>query len=166
MTQLIVDMCTVRPISHWPICPLTLRLPLVQEILPTLPPLLTSPHASPPIRLLLILLSPNKPMPSASEPGAQKLIRSKRSIKYRKSNHAGKMQSIFGGEAEDGAANGKASAEAGRRVPRELQVARSEIRENLHARMSGTEWRALGVEDVGGPVAQVGRDVLLQTAVT
>lgn len=40
-------------------------------------------------------------------------------------------------------------------VPDELRQMRKLIREDLGRRLSGAEWRAMGVENAGGPVIQM-----------
>jgi nucleolar protein 9 len=147
-----------------------LLLSLIDEILPLIPTLLTSPFASPPIRLLLIVLTPNTPIPSSSGTGMEESstrvdnkIRSAKSQKFRK-NHAGKggMRSILHNNDDDEREEGQAivrrqehGERAERVVPPELKRMRTRIREFLAQRLKGPEWRAMGVENAGGPVIQV-----------
>ena len=141
---------------------------LVDELLPVIPQLLTSPFASPPIRLLLIVLSPGKHIPSSTgadvqesssgryeNPSSSK-VRSKKSQRFRANQtEGGKMKSIVD-EAEVGHDGSKSASKAAeRRIPDALQGTRNVIRKDLEARLSGAEWRAMGVENAGGPVIQV-----------
>lgn len=133
---------------------------LVDELIPTIPQLLTSPFASPPIRLLLIVLSPGKPIPSStgadleesSHDAASNKVRSKKSQRFRSNQtEGGKMRSIVD-ETQESAERRKAGE---RIVPDELRQMRKLIREDLGRRLSGAEWRAMGVENAGGPVIQM-----------
>ena len=144
-----------------------LVLDLINELIPSIPQLLTSPFASPPIRLLLIVLSPNKAIPSStSNPSVQQetsggpndaasKIRSKKSQRFRSNQvEGGKMRSIVGEDGSETDAKGKKRGE--RIVPEPLREMRRAIRKDLERRLSGAEWRAMGVENAGGPVIQVG----------
>ena len=144
-----------------------LVLDLINELIPSIPQLLTSPFASPPIRLLLIVLSPNKAIPSStSNPSVQQetsggpndaasKIRSKKSQRFRSNQvEGGKMRSIVGEDGSEVDAKGKKRGE--RIVPEPLREMRRAIRKDLERRLSGAEWRAMGVENAGGPVIQVG----------
>jgi hypothetical protein len=68
------------------------------------------------------------------------------------------MKSILGKDAEEANEESKKGRrDESRLVPGSLKEMRSKIRQSLQQRLSGTEWRALGVETVGGPMAQVRR---------
>ena len=130
MTVLVQDLCT--------------------SLLPTLPELLTSPHASPPLRLLLIILTPNRALPTPDGEG-EDLIRSKRSTKFR-ANRGVKGKSIIETTSED---KGKGKEEQ-RLVPQELAEMRATLMKELMTRLGATEWRSVGVEKVGSAMVQVG----------
>jgi nucleolar protein 9 len=148
---------------------------LVHEILPSIPQLLTSPFASPPIRLLLIVLSPGKTIPSSTGADVQEAsssthydtaskVRSKKSQRFRAGQtEGGKMRSIVD-EADAASSTRRASAaEPGERiVPNALREMRRVIRKDLETRLSGAEWRAMGVENAGGPVIQVSAPVSVE----
>ncbi len=55
----------------------------------------------------------------------------------------------------EGEAKTKGRRDESREVPAEFEQVRSQIRQVLQEKISGTEWRALGVDAVGGPMAQV-----------
>ncbi|ORY23216.1 armadillo-type protein [Naematelia encephala] len=129
---------------------MTLITTIITSLLPNLPPLLTNPHASPPIRLLLLVISPHKSLPSLDGTGTDS-IRSKRSNKYRKGQDV-KGKSIFGDDDGKGKGKGK---EAQREVPKEVVAVRKEMREVLMQRISGMEWRGMGVEAVGSAAVQL-----------
>lgn len=154
MSQIIADMCQVRLDIAFDsiITSLTPQLS-EQEMKDKFHTMLNNPHASPPIRLLFILISKNKAMPDAAN--SERLIRSNRSTKFR-SNQGGKMKSIFGENSKvDGEVKTKGRRDSSREVPAEFEQLRIQIRKVLQERISGTEWRALGVDPVGGPMTQV-----------
>jgi nucleolar protein 9 len=147
---------------------------LVHELVPSIPQLLTSPFASPPIRLLLIVLSPGKVIPSSTGADVQEAsstnhhnhhdnhaaskVRSKKSQRFRAGQaEGGKMKSIVD---QGDSTSPSARPTAGERiVPEELRETRRMIRTDLESRLSGAEWRAMGVENAGGPVIQVSPSV-------
>lgn len=133
-----------------------LFISLVTSLLPSFPSLLTSPHASPPLRLLLLVLTPNRALPSldGSDGG---IIRSKRSNKYRK-GHGVQGKSFVGEEEEAG--HGRAKAKAAdepkeRSVPQELVQTRRKIRGELMEKIDGAEWRSMALNMVGSAAVQV-----------
>lgn len=137
---------------------------LITSILPNLPELLVNPHASPPIRLLLLVLTPNKGLPSiGGEGGSNEGIRSKRSKKFRKGQGVQGKSFIDGSERGHEQPNGlekgkgKEGAEVSvkREVPAELVDMRKVIRKELMERMSGVEWRSMGINAVGSAAVQV-----------
>jgi hypothetical protein len=66
------------------------------------------------------------------------------------------MKSIFGENSKvDGEVKTKGRRDSSREVPAEFEQLRIQIRKVLQERISGTEWRALGVDPVGGPMTQV-----------
>lgn len=119
---------------------------VVRCLQPTLPALLTQAHASPNVRLLLLVLTPDRALPSldAREGGAD-LVRSKRSGKWRKGQGV-QGKSILGDEP--------ATAEK-RAVPEPVVALRREIREGLMERIAPVEWQGMGVSAVGGPAVQL-----------
>jgi len=128
----------------------TLISGIITSLLPTLPALVVEPHASPPTRILLLVLTPGRPLPSPEgKTSTGDLIRSKKSNKFRK-GHGVQGKSIFGDE--DG--KGKATV-VERVVPEELSSARKTIRTELMERLSGAEWRVMGVDAVGSAAVQV-----------
>lgn len=129
---------------------------IIDTLLLSLPQLLSSPHSSPPIRLLLLVLTPHRALPTLGGEATERgnLIRSKRSGKYR-NNQGVKGKSIFGeGEDEEGKGRGKGKA-VKREVPAELAVLRSKIRKELMGRLAEGEWKAMGVDAVGSATVQV-----------
>ena len=124
---------------------------LVGLIRPSMQSLLTNPHASPPIRLLLIILTPSRAVPALDSAGDAKggLIRSKKSGKYRK-GQAVQGKSIFGVDEESGKGKGKA-----RSVPDELVALRKEVLENLVHAVSAVEWQSMGLHAVGSAAVQL-----------
>jgi nucleolar protein 9 len=124
---------------------------LVGLIQPSISGLLTNPHASPPIRLLLIILTPSRSVPTldAAEDAKGGLIRSKKSGKYRK-GQAVQGKSIFGDEEETGKGKGKA-----RRVPEELVELRKQVTEKLVGMISPVEWQSMGLHAVGSAAVQL-----------
>jgi nucleolar protein 9 len=131
---------------------------LVTSLLPSFPSLLTSPHASPPLRLLLLVLTPNRALPSldGSDGG---IIRSKRSNKYRK-GHGVQGKSFVGEEEDAGKGKAKAKAKAAeevkeRSVPKDLVETRRKIRGELMEKIDGAEWRSMALNMVGSAAVQV-----------
>ncbi|KAK4689724.1 nucleolar protein 9, partial [Tremellales sp. Uapishka_1] len=131
----------------------TLILTIITSVLPSLPTLLTSPHASPPMRLLLLVITPNKELPSLDGSG-ENLIRSKKSKGFRK-GHGVQGKSIL--MEGDGASNkGKEKEkETARLVPAELVDARKVMRKEVKERIHGAEWRSMGVDTVGSAAVQL-----------
>lgn len=124
---------------------------IIHILQPTISTLLTNPHASPPLRLLLIVLTPTRAVPAldAGEEGKNGLIRSKKSGKYRK-GQAVQGKSIFGDEEDKG--KGKAVA---RRVSDDLTTLRRDLLEGLTKHISEVEWKSMGVNPVGGAAVQL-----------
>ena len=129
----------------------TLMSKILNILQPSIPALLTNPHASPPLRLLLIILTPTRTVPALNEAeeGKGGIIRSKKSGKYRK-GQAVQGKSIFGDEEEKG--KGKASA---RSVPEELVTLKKDILDKLLKDVSEVEWRSMGVHAVGSAAVQL-----------
>jgi nucleolar protein 9 len=116
--------------------------------------LLISTFASPAIRTLLLLLSPDRAVPSTKGSSQDdKRVRSKKSAKFRNAQ-AGQMTSVIVNENEDPSLIGQGK-KSERAVPIELQEIRKRILKYLKKRLSPVEWRAMGVENVGGPTIQV-----------
>jgi nucleolar protein 9 len=119
--------------------------------------MLANPFASPVLRLLWLVLSPSRQLPDLDGQGGDGgMIRSKRSNKYRKGQGV-QGKSIFG-EGEDGKGKGKEVAiggDATRRVNKELAKLRKTMRKGLMEKLSGAEWRMLGVNAVGCVTVQV-----------
>ncbi|WVQ97408.1 hypothetical protein IAU59_004521 [Kwoniella sp. CBS 9459] len=127
---------------------------LISSLLPIFPELLSSPHASPPLRLLLLILTPNKALPvlgsEGGSDGANGLIRSKRSNKFR-TNQDVKGKSILG----DDEGKGKQKANNERKVPAALAGLRKQIRKELMGKLAYGEWKAMGVDAVGSATVQM-----------
>ena len=121
---------------------------LVESIMPSLSSLISDPHASPPVRLLLLVLSPNRELPSLE--GGDDRIRSKKSDKFRKKQEV-KGKSIFG--EDEAKSKGKSAA---RRLPADVRGLRRKIREALMRALGGGEWKIVGGHQVGSIVVQVG----------
>ncbi|WVW82368.1 hypothetical protein I302_104375 [Kwoniella bestiolae CBS 10118] len=119
---------------------------IIETLSPSCPQLLSSPHSAPPLRLLLLILTPNKALPSL-ESGSEGngLIRSKRSNKFRK-NQDVKGKSILGDEEQK---------DTKRKVPKELVGYRKKIREDLMSKLGEVEWKAMGVDTVGSATIQM-----------
>lgn len=114
---------------------------------PTLPTLLTSAHASPPVRLLFLILTPNRPLPSLdAREGGGDLVRSKRSGKWRKGQGV-QGKSILGDDS--------APTTTTRDVPTQVAELRRKLREGLMERVSPIEWQGMGVSTVGSPAVQL-----------
>ncbi|EIW72780.1 hypothetical protein TREMEDRAFT_67052 [Tremella mesenterica DSM 1558] len=128
----------------------TLLSSLLSEIIPNLSTLISDTHSSPPIRLLFLLLSPDRPLPSLEE--RDEKIRSKRSGKFRK-NQGVKGMSIFGEEL--GEEKGKGKSVNTRFLPTELVGARKRSRKTLMESVKEGEWKILGVHPVGSIVVQM-----------
>ncbi|WVF70512.1 hypothetical protein IAT40_005302 [Kwoniella sp. CBS 6097] len=126
---------------------------LISTLLPIFPQLLSSPHAAPPLRLLLLILTPNKALPvlgtEGGSDGTNGLIRSKRSNKFR-TNQGVKGKSILGDE--EGKGKQKASE---RKVPTALAGFRKQIRKELMSKLAHGEWKAMGVDAVGSATVQM-----------
>ena len=131
---------------------------VVDALLPILATLLTDPHASPPLRLLLLVLTPNRLLPTLDGSGGN-TIRSKRSTKYRKGQEV-QGKSIFGDEGGKG--KGKLVE---RDLPSELLHKRKEIRRSAMEKVGGTEWRSMGVDPVGSIAVQVSASTKCEIAV-
>ena len=129
----------------------TLVAKILNILQPSIPALLTNPHASPPVRLLLIVLTPTRTVPALNEAeeGKGGIVRSKKSGKYRK-GQAVKGKSIFGDDEEKG--KGKASD---RMIPDELVALKKEVLEKLLKEISEVEWRSMGVHAVGSAAVQL-----------
>jgi nucleolar protein 9 len=127
---------------------------LIESLRPTLATLLTHPHASPPVRLLFLVLSPERQLPDLGGGDMNgTAVRSKRSGKYRK-NHSVEGKSFLDEEAEKGK-KAKAKDEK-RKVPKELEMLSKEVRKELTGKIGEGEWRIVGVDMVGSPAVQVG----------
>ncbi|KAK8865980.1 hypothetical protein IAR55_001130 [Kwoniella newhampshirensis] len=133
-----------------------LFITIIDTVLPSLPQLLSSPHSSPPIRLLLLLLTPHRSLPTLGGESTERgnLIRSKRSGKYR-NNQGVKWKSIFG-EGDENESKGKGKGKVIRReVPEQLAGLRSKIRKELMEKLAEGEWKAMGVDAVGSATVQL-----------
>nr|ODO02798.1 hypothetical protein L204_01539 [Cryptococcus depauperatus CBS 7855] len=123
---------------------------LLSNLLPCLPQLISSPHASPPIRLLMLVLTPKRTLPALGEGRDDTgLIRSKRSGKWRKGQGV-KGKSILG--EDESINNSKASK---RKLPSQLENSRREIRNILMKNIDKEEWKAMGVDAVGSAIVQL-----------
>ena len=131
----------------------TLLSNILTCLLPTFPTLLTNPHASPPLRLLLLLLTPNRALPSLSEHGPN-LIRSKRSNKFRKGHKVQGKSFVDTPKSKEKVVSQEGST-VDRSVSQELVELRRKIREDLMTRLGGGEWRVVGVDPVGSAAVQV-----------
>lgn len=135
----------------------TLFIDMIDSLAPTLPTLLTHQYASPPIRLLLLVLSPSKALPDLSGQGGGADVRSKRSGKFRK-GQAVKGTSIVDDASEGqgkGKGKGKGKEVQERALTQELQGKRREMREGLMGVVGENEWRIMGVDVVGSAAVQV-----------
>jgi len=137
----------------------TLLHTIITSLLPSLPTLLTSAHASPPVRLLLLVISPNRALPALDGSG-DSMIRSKKSNKYRK-GHGVQGKTIFGDDENVPGVNGKGKGKAEdgevvkREVPEVLRGMRQVVRKELMGRLGEAEWKSMGVDAVGSAVVQV-----------
>ncbi|WVQ62132.1 uncharacterized protein L199_000270 [Kwoniella botswanensis] len=126
-----------------------LFLNIIDQLLPSFPQLLSSPHSAPPLRLLLLILTPNRALPSLessdSSQSGSGLIRSKRSNKFRK-NQEVKGKSILGDDEKK---------DTERKVPRDLIGFRKQIRNDLMSKLGEAEWKAMGVDTVGSATVQL-----------
>ncbi|EAL21763.1 hypothetical protein CNBC4650 [Cryptococcus deneoformans B-3501A] len=137
--------------------PLAGRLPtmtllfssVITTLLPSVHLLISSPYASPPIRLLLLILTPRRVLPAlGSERSANEgLIRSKKSDKWRK-NQEVKGKSILGDDQSTAQSSNRA-------LPEDLRLCRKEIRQALMEGLGEAEWKAMGVDAVGSPTVQL-----------
>lgn len=121
---------------------------LVTLLKPSIPSLLSNPHASPPLRLLFIVLTPGRAVP-ALDAGEGGNIRSKKSGKYRK-NQAVQGKSIFGDE--EGKGKGKAVK---RTLPEDLVKQRTALFKDLMTRVGANEWKSMGINAVGAVAVQL-----------
>ena len=127
----------------------TLVSGIITSLLPTLPTLLNNAHASPPLRLLLLVLTPGRSLPSLDGMGYGSLVRSKKSDRFRKGQRV-QGKSILG---DDG---GKGKEKVVERViPHELLEMRRTLRTALMGKLSEQEWRVMGVDAVGSAAVQV-----------
>lgn len=128
---------------------------LVETIQPNLGMMLTNPFASPPVRLLWLVISPERPLPALDASGSDGLIRSKKSNKYRKGQGV-QGKSILG-EENGSDAKGKGKGKPDRKVGKELMRMRKSMRRGLMEKLAGAEWRMMGVNAVGCPAVQASR---------
>ncbi|CAD6571315.1 MAG: Nucleolar protein 9 [Tremellales sp. Tagirdzhanova-0007] len=127
----------------------TLVSGIITSLLPTLPTLLNNAHASPPLRLLLLVLTPGRSLPSLDGMGYGSLVRSKKSDRFRKGQRV-QGKSILG---DDG---GKGKEKVVERViPHELLEMRRTLRTALMGKLSEQEWRVMGVDAVGSAAVQL-----------
>lgn len=133
---------------------------LIETIQPNLAMMLTNPFASPPVRLLWLVISPDRALPTLDGSAASAngneggMIRSKKSNKYRKGQGV-QGKSIFGDDAK-GKGKGK-EGNGGRRVDKDLANLRKVMRKALMEKLGGADWRMIGVNSVGCPTVQVSR---------
>jgi nucleolar protein 9 len=129
---------------------------LVSSIEENLAFMLVNPFASPVLRLLWLVLTPGRSLPGLEDGEGDERIRSKRSNKYRKGQGVG-GKTIFGESSVEGEGKGKGKGkeEVGRRLDKELAGLRERMRKGLMEKLSGAEWRMLGVNPVGCVTVQV-----------
>lgn len=131
---------------------------LTETIQPNLAMMLTNPFASPPVRLLWLVISPNRALPTldGSTGGGDggSMIRSKKSNKYRKGQGV-QGKSIFGDEKEGDVKGKGKEGKTGRRVNKDLAKMRKSMRQGLTEKLGGADWRMIGVNAVGCPAVQV-----------
>lgn len=122
---------------------------IISILLPAIHRLISSPYASPPLRLLLLILTPRRILPAlGTERSANEgLIRSKKSDKWRK-NQDVKGKSILGDDQS-------AAQSSNRALPEDLRLYRKEIRQALMEGLGEAEWKAMGVDAVGSPTVQL-----------
>lgn len=119
---------------------------LTTTLIPVYPSLLTNSHASPPLRLLLLVLTPNRALPSLdANEGDGGLVRSKRSGKFRK-NQSVQGKSILGDEEQK---------PTDRQVPESVAALRKQVRNEVMQRVSPVEWHGMGVNKVGSAAVQL-----------
>lgn len=123
---------------------------LIENITPNLGYMLANPFASPPVRLLWLIISPGRALPSLDSTD-EGLIRSKKSNKYRKGQGV-QGKSIFGEEKGKGKSK---ELEGERKIGKSLSKLRKTMRKSLMEKLNGGEWRMLGVNAVGCPTVQV-----------
>ena len=120
---------------------------------PSIPTLLTNPHASPPLRLLFLVCTPSRLLPSLTAQSSKgDLFRSKKSGKYRKS-HGVQGKSIFDAQASQTAGAGEQGGN--RKVPCEVLEKRREVTSGLLSAISEIEWRSMGINEVGSAALQL-----------
>lgn len=122
---------------------------VIDLLSPSLSSLLTNPHASPPIRLLLVVLTPSRSVP-ALDAGEENLIRSKKSGKYRKGQSV-KGKSIL----EDGEADKVKGKEVERRIPEDVLSIRTRVLADLMKAITPVEWKSMGIDPVGSAAVQL-----------
>jgi nucleolar protein 9 len=127
---------------------------LIENITPNLGYMLANPFASPPVRLLWLIISPGRALPTLDSTD-EGIIRSKKSNKYRKGQGV-QGKSIFGEEKGKGRSK---ELEGGRKCEKSLCKLRKAMRKSLMEKLNGGEWRMLGVNAVGCPTVQVSRHV-------
>lgn len=133
---------------------------LIETIQPNLAMMLTNPFASPPVRLLWLVISPDRALPTLDGSAASTngkdggIIRSKKSNKYRKGQGV-QGKSIFGDDTK-GKGKGKEGND-GRRVDKDLGKLRKVMRKALMEKLGGADWRMIGVNSVGCPAVQVSK---------
>jgi nucleolar protein 9 len=127
---------------------------LIESIIPNLGFMLANPFASPPVRLLWLIVSPGRELPSLDgSDEASGMVRSKKSNKYRKGQGV-QGRSIFGEESKS-KGKGKGKEDGERKIEKSLAKMRKVMRRSLMEKLSGAEWRMLGVNAVGCPTVQV-----------
>ncbi|ODO07171.1 hypothetical protein L198_00750 [Cryptococcus wingfieldii CBS 7118] len=121
---------------------------IVSLLLPSIPQLVSSPYASPPIRLLMLVLTPKRALPALGEGQGDEsgIIRSKRSGKWRKGQDV-KGKSILGEDVP--------KDKSKRKLPKELKSTRKEIRVALMENLEAAEWKAMAANAVGCPTVQL-----------
>lgn len=122
---------------------------VIDILSPSLSSLLTNPHASPPIRLLLVVLTSSRVVP-ALDGGEEGLIRSKKSGKYRKGQSV-KGKSIL----EDGQEENTKGKAVERRIPEDLLAVRKRVLEGLMSAITPVEWKSMGIDPVGSAAVQL-----------
>ncbi|OWZ68417.1 hypothetical protein AYX14_05478 [Cryptococcus neoformans] len=122
---------------------------IISILLPAIHRLISSPYASPPLRLLLLILTPRRILPAlGTERSANEgLIRSKKSDKWRK-NQDVKGKSILGDDQSTAQSSNRA-------LPEDLRLYRKEIRQALMEGLGEAEWKAMGVDAVGSSTVQL-----------
>jgi len=123
---------------------------VIDILSPSLSSLLTHPHASPPIRLLLVILTPSRTVPTLDGGGEENLIRSKKSGKYRKGQSV-KGKSIL----EDGQEDSTKGKALERKIPEDLIMVRRNVLEGLMRAITPVEWKSMGIDPVGSAAVQL-----------